>query len=169
MTAEQIQLLNFLSGIGLDNRGRSISDIWSMSMDELEYTHDYIQWIFPTNQKSKANKDSVVLTKEMIDFIKVSPEIQNNIITSFILMTKFYGFDYNEYDKTLKVEIPTNEMKWISPLNHNFLRITRIIKSLRLCGREDLAERFYTAVDDVTYNHRYCDISRKYWKKALNK
>jgi hypothetical protein len=41
-----------------DSQGRMIEDIWLWDSHRLEYTHDYIQWLFPLKQKSRFNPDA---------------------------------------------------------------------------------------------------------------
>ena len=60
MTAES-RLVEFYAGRGTDFAGRRIEDIWRMSLDELEYNHDYIQWLFPLRERSGVQPDVPVL------------------------------------------------------------------------------------------------------------
>lgn len=41
------QITNFLKGTGKDKQGRTLQDIWNFSDEQLESTHNYIQWLFP--------------------------------------------------------------------------------------------------------------------------
>ena len=59
---------------------------------------------------------------------------------------------------------------WLTKYNHNFLRITRILKALVLLGAEKHAKVFLTALEDV-----YKDNSQvvgqetlRYWRGAIN-
>ena len=42
-------LILFYLGLSPDAQGRKIEDIWQWKHDRLEYTHDYIQWLFPNH------------------------------------------------------------------------------------------------------------------------
>ena len=49
------QLLAFYLGTGTDHRGRTLAEI--LRQDDLwfEITHDFIQWLFPLNELSRAS------------------------------------------------------------------------------------------------------------------
>jgi hypothetical protein len=48
-------ILTFYQGQSPDSSGRMIETIWSWDYQKLEYTHDYIQWLFPLKEKSRFN------------------------------------------------------------------------------------------------------------------
>ena len=58
---------------------------------------------------------------------------------------------------------------WIKAYDHNHLRITRAIKSLRLLLSKEIAERFLNSVFDITGNR--VDVVRQdaigFWKSGL--
>lgn len=170
MTDKELQLLHFLAGEGKDNNGRIIDTIWAFSDKELEKVHDYIQWIFPLKEKSSFNPNCVTLTNEMIQYIQTSEVIQKNLVLSFQRMCNFYGMAYILKTNDIQIIKTQKEIKqtWLNPFNHNFKRISRIIGSLVLCGRSDLAEIFYKKMEFITFELFYCNSHRKYWKKALS-
>ena len=47
---------------GRDHRGRLLSHILGFSLDELEFHHDYIQWLFPLPEPSGANPSAPLLS-----------------------------------------------------------------------------------------------------------
>ena len=59
---------------------------------------------------------------------------------------------------------------WIKPYDHNHLRITRVIKSLRLLLSKEIAERFLNSVFDITGDR--VDVVRQdaigFWKSGVN-
>ena len=59
---------------------------------------------------------------------------------------------------------------WGQPWNHNMLRITRIIRSLRLFNIDNLAQSFYEECREALETNVIGDFSLtyKYWEKALN-
>lgn len=56
------QLTDFLEGKAPDHKGRLLSDLWQLDHFNLEYLHDYIQWLFPMDSVSRSNKHAPVLT-----------------------------------------------------------------------------------------------------------
>ena len=41
------RLVAFVEGSGTDSQGRRLSDIWQFDDDTIDFTHDFIQWMFP--------------------------------------------------------------------------------------------------------------------------
>ena len=119
-------ILNFLIGNVADSNNRFIYDIWKMHDFEIENTHNFVQWIFPLNEKSQAVPNSPILTENEILQISNSTIAKKNIEKSSKWYLNF--LDKNRY--------------WISHSDHNHLRITRAIKSLRLIHSEEEAEKF---------------------------
>jgi len=139
-------IVPFYSGQASDNRGRSLKDIQRWPDDRLEAVHDYIQWMFPLREPSAFNPEAPLLDDETIQAFRSRPNLQENLRASFTRILKFYGLDL--------VSVPRLEVKqaanfaersgnWLTPHNHNHLRITRILKSLRTLGLEKEAEAFF--------------------------
>jgi hypothetical protein len=70
-------------------------------------------------------------------------------------MLKFYGLQCNEVGNT-DIEITKSDeyqerkQNWINAGNHNYLRITRILTSLRLLGLENYAQAFFKCLNQFT-------------------
>jgi len=136
---------------------RKLSTIWNWNDEKLECQHDFVQWLFPLNEKSRFNSDAPILTKKSIEIIKYDKEIQANLRTSFDKMFAFYGWKVNDTldgveRMTIEVtgengdkETRLKPMVWIRH-SHNFDRITRILTSMKLLGRTDLSELFFMAM-----------------------
>jgi hypothetical protein len=120
----------FLDGSGRDGRGRTIDDVLAFSDDELESVHDYIQWLFPLPTRSAAQPGAPVLLGSAIASIQADPEALANFGRAASRMLTFY----NETEG------------WLARNDHNHLRITRILQSLRILLGEDAAHAFYNAV-----------------------
>ena len=123
-------VLQFLNGTGTDHRGRSLDDILSMSDDQLEIRHDYIQWLFPLSEPSAAVPGSPVLSAADIETIRRDASAPNNLLRALDRMRLFYS----------------RTSHWLTPGNHNHLRITRIISSLHKLGQPAAARDFYDFV-----------------------
>ena len=76
---EHVSMIDFLSGEGMDNRERYLSDLWKKGNFFLETCHDYIQWMFPLNEKSKHNSKAPVLTDREFVFIRNNGVIREHI------------------------------------------------------------------------------------------
>lgn len=142
-------ILHFLAGEGTDNRGRFLSDLWKKGNFFLETCHDYIQWMFPLNEESQHNSKAPVLTKKEIAFIRSNKTIQKNMLKSLDVMLRFYGLERDGKKFQRGENFEKRRKWWITKNNHNFLRITRILKSLKLCGLEDYAWAFLRCLKDI--------------------
>ena len=145
-------MLNFLKGNETDVYKRYLKDIWIMSDDQIENIHNVIQWVFPLNERSNAVPKSPILTNEEIISIKKSETAQKNIKKSAEWFLEFLS--RNSY--------------WICQNNHNHLRITRAIKSLRLIHSNEEAEKFKNSIMNLIQGNenKINPTSLKYWKNS---
>lgn len=111
-----MSLVNFLNGTGPDHQGRYLRDIWDFDDKAIEQTHDFIQWMFPLTEKSMSVPGVPTLSTADIEAIRASEVARANLEKSALW---YLGF------------LQRNK-HWIKPYDHNHLRITRAIKSIRL-------------------------------------
>jgi hypothetical protein len=123
----------YLAGAGRDGRGRLIADALEFSDEQLEAVHDYIQWLFPLPTRSAAQPGSPTLTAVEIEAIKADHHAVDNLKQATDRMLQFYS--------------RTNG--WLTGRDHNHLRITRIIRSLRLLVGANAAQRFHQTIMDL--------------------
>jgi len=116
----------FLEGKGPDGAGRSIHEVLAFGLGPLEARHDFIQWLFPLPTPSQAVPDAPVLSATDIERLRASHAAQAHMDAAVAMMTRFY----------------TVTDHWLQPGNHNHLRITRIIASLRLLVGDTMADGF---------------------------
>jgi hypothetical protein len=142
MASDSSRLIDFYAGRATDNRGRTIDDIWAMSLDDLEYTHDYIQWLFPLRERSSVEPETPTLDEATIAEFR-APAMQRRVVRSAETMAAFYGFRLEGDGSSWRLDLAPNAAQrqrvWVSPGNHNFLRLTRIMKSLAILGLDDLS------------------------------
>ena len=138
-----MKLLKFLQGHEKDVKGRFLFNYWEADNQWLEETHDYIQWMFPLNTRSFHHPFiAPVLKDSELEIAKNDEIIQHNMIVSFQRMLEFYGLRFNEEENKIEKNDSFDERVkvWLYPNNHNHLRLTRIIKSMRLFGLSTYAE-----------------------------
>jgi len=123
-------VLAFLEGEGADAAGRSLFDVLALDDVTLERTHDVIQWLFPLTEASSAVPGSPVLTAGDVAAIQASGLAQCALAAATDRMDRFYRATHD----------------WLMPNDHNHLRITRIIRSLRLLCGDDPADAFKAAI-----------------------
>ena len=132
----------FLSGVGKDHAGRTVDQIAGWTHGDLEGTHDYIQWVFPTMARGQFNPHAPELTEADIVEGAGDDRVVRNLRRMAVVMARFYGLERTcSADGTPQYElIEERHPWWMRAGNHNFLRITRILSSLRLFGLTEEAE-----------------------------
>lgn len=172
-SADQNLILLFYSELSVDDRGRKINEIWQWNYAKLEYTHDYIQWLFPLIDQSRFNRDAPTLTSEVIQTFRTSKELKRNLLKSLLLMLEFYGLKL-VYNSSNQIEIVKNDnyserkKQWINLRNHNYLRLTRILTSLKLLGLENYSQALFNCLSQM-YQEEQSAIGLEtynYWKNA---
>lgn len=140
-------LVLFHRGRGTDHVGRRISAIHQFDFRDLEWTHDYIQWLFPLVTRSHFNDHAPLLTEADRAAFHHDEVIRKNFHSSLALMWEFYGYrlrDRGALQRTERWE--ERRDNWLTRDNHNLLRITRILRSSMLCGFTPEARVFLDAV-----------------------
>ncbi|XP_029608625.1 opioid growth factor receptor-like protein 1 isoform X1 [Salmo trutta] len=109
---------------------------WKGDYDKLEHNHTYIQWLFPLREQG-LNLYAQELTQEEIKEFLSTREAKRRFLLAYTLMLDFYGIKL--LDKIGNVTRASNWQERFQHLNesqHNYLRITRILKSLGELGFE---------------------------------
>lgn len=162
-------LILFHRGRGTDHAGRRISAIHQFDFRELEWTHDYIQWLFPLVTCSNFNEQAPLLTEEdRLEFHR-DPVIRRNFRTSLELMWEFYGFRIAGNGCLERSERwEERRDNWLTRNNHNLLRITRIMRSSMLCEFIPEARAFLDAVMKAAAERPgMIGRSEEFWKTAV--
>jgi hypothetical protein len=170
-------ILKFYYGTGPDHRGRTLSKILRKPDRWLEETHDYIQWLFPLYVRSKFNPHAPLLTDEVraaftdpagADYVL----LQQNFSHAIYRMLIFYGYSFSPLAPD--VVSPTGEwadksQNWLTDGNHNFMRITRMLRSMTLLGRQELALSFHSVVAAAARAHPKIISTRtlSFWAGAI--
>ena len=145
-------IIGFREGKIPDHRGRVLSMLWKQTDDNAENNHDYIQWIFPLDEPSQAVNGAPLLSDFDIDEIRQNQMAINNLEES---VRWFLGFlERNDH--------------WVTKYDHNHLRITRAIKSLRLLTSDLVAERFRDKVIELAGDNLSLvdQKARDFWASA---
>jgi Opioid growth factor receptor (OGFr) conserved region len=163
------RLVDFYRGQGTDSEGRLLGDVWGWGDDELEAVHDFIQWLFPLPEPSGYNPNAPLLSAEDVAAFRSDPLLQANLHKSFERILTFLGLSL--VDGTVREGPNFTDRSadvWLAP-NHNWLRITRILRSLHLLGLEADARALFDRLTALRQSGRFpirADTFR-YWTAAV--
>ncbi|XP_077978599.1 uncharacterized protein LOC144434030 [Glandiceps talaboti] len=121
----------------------NIHEYWWGDYSRLERHHGFIQWIFPIRE-SGMNYQAQVLQLHEAEAIREDKKASERVLKSYKMMLDFYGMKLVN-DKTGKLGRSGSWKDRYGNLNlssHNYLRITRILKSLGEFGYEHLKTPF---------------------------
>jgi hypothetical protein len=165
------RLTRFFAG-GEDDQGRTFDEIVGWDDARLERVHDYIQWIFPLPERSGANPWAPVLDAEAIAAIRGSIEMQGRLDAAFLRMLAFYGFALEGDRATEGPRFAAASRNWLHAGNHNHLRLTRMLRSLRVLGLEHEAVRLWEALrtlyerEGTAGRRTITEDTFAFWKRA---
>ena len=145
-------VLGFLNGTAADIHGRKFDDVIAFSDEQIEHTHNFIQWLFPLSEPSLSVPGSPCLSDADVTAIRNSRAAIENLIKA-----ADWFFDFL-----------VRNQHWVKNYDHNHLRITRVIKSLRLLVGDENAHQFQEEVTKVV-GDRISTIdpkARQFWKMA---
>jgi hypothetical protein len=161
------QLIEFYRSTGNDARGRKLERIWAYSDSEMEYHHDFIQWLFPLQEPSQYNPDAPVLSDEDIRIFRTDAALRQNLAHSFERFLSFLGLARQEKGIGPGPGFEQRRGVFASP-NHNWLRITRVLTCLRLLGLEADGHAFFACLKDLVKNGqaKVAKDTMAYWQNA---
>jgi hypothetical protein len=166
-------LLRFYRLQGTDARGRTLPEIWAWDAARLEGVHDYIQWLFPLPEPSAFNPEAPILTDQTIEAFRADPELRQRLLRSLVLMLEFYGLTLaSGEDGTPRIErardFAAKSAGWLRPGDHNHLRLTRILTSVRLLGLDDHSRALYRCLAAIARDHpaAISATTLDYWRRA---
>jgi hypothetical protein len=145
--------------------------IMKFSLAEMEKNHDYIQYLFPTITVSQYHP-SPTLTEQEIQLFKKSfckKGGKNKFKKALAKMSEFYGFTGTNFRR--KPNFPQRSQIWLTPYNHNFMRISRMLESLNLLGFKKEAASFFRALTKLYEDPLYKDVIGKsydFWRDRAN-
>lgn len=163
---ETRKLLTFYRGVGLTDRGYRFHEVLGWPDDQWEQVHDFIQWVFPTLQRSGFHPEAPVLTPEAAKLWESDPTLAGNFGLAFERWLRFIGVGRDARDGFAFGANP-NPGVWEWP-NHNWLRMTRVLTCLRLLGRHADATNFGAFLLNVAApRYNIDEETLGYWRGAV--
>lgn len=154
------ELLAFYGDEGTNSSGYTLEQVLGWPDEDWEEQHDFIQFLFPTDEPSMFNPDAPVLDSATIARFRADPLLRHRLRRSFDRWLSFCGIirtvDGLAFDNP-------NPRVW-DRQNHNWLRITRVLRSLNLLGLPDEAQAFFALL--TTIRPKIDPITWGYWERA---
>jgi hypothetical protein len=165
------KLLDFYRGDGTDSEGRHLSELLGWNDAELEEVHDFIQWIFPLPEPSRYNPGAPLLTRPDIAAFRSDAQLQSQLHKSFERILRFLGLSRAADGSVIEGRNFSERASeiWEYP-NHNWLRITRILRSLCYLGLKTEAQALFRQLE-AFYSQRRFPITAdtfRYWTDAIH-
>lgn len=137
-------LLRFYLGQAPDHAGRWFDAILRWDNHRLEVTHDSIQWLFPLPTRSAFDGNAPLLDEADLQQFRTSPALRRNVLRALERLLKFYGIALRgsgeDVDCQEAADFEARRRLWLTPENHHYARLTRILRSLVLLGFPEHAE-----------------------------
>jgi hypothetical protein len=89
-------LIKFFEGTGTDDQGRSLSEILAWSDRDLEWSHDWVQIVFPLPERSDFQHTVAIIDKRVFDAFQAKKELRDSLRNAFKRILAFYGFELQE-------------------------------------------------------------------------
>ena len=110
--------------------GHKRNALLEISDNEFERNHGFIQWAFPTPQQSAQNQQAPAVDLEAAIWLAEKPDVTEFMEQMTVRFLEFLAANHH----------------WKRSYNHNHLRISRVIQSLRVLHSWELANWFYEQV-----------------------
>lgn len=164
---EESHLIKFIRGDGRDHRGRTLDDVLAMDDFWLEHTHDYIQWLFPLPEPSRANLMAPILTDEDRQTFRNDEFLKLQQRKALDRMLAFFGLVRRDLEIQALPGLNIKDHIWLKAGGHNHLRITRIIRSLHHCQQAELARALQSGFVKIGQSSGLVsEMSVAYWLNA---
>jgi hypothetical protein len=151
-----------------DSEGRKLDQIWAWDYDRLEQVHDFIQWMFPLDEPSSVNPDAPLLTPSDRAAFATDPALRSAVRKSLAVFLDFLGLELGVDGRVAKAPHFDRRAAVWKYTNHNWLRITRMLKSLRLLGQGAEAQQVWQCLKQLHDHDGYVsDHSFAYWRDAV--
>ncbi|MCF4166496.1 hypothetical protein L2U69_12655 [Zavarzinia compransoris] len=162
------RLTDFQAGRAPDGAGRMIGEIRRQDPRWLEARHDFIQWLFPVPETSRANDDAPLLTPADAAEIGADEALRGSLLASLDTMMGFYGIARRGTVFRRGDGFPGAFDGWLGAADHNHLRLTRILRCLSLCGLEAEAAGLRALLFEIAGAEArgQWDICLRFWRDA---
>jgi hypothetical protein len=126
-------------------------------------------------EPSGANASAPVLSNGDIARFQSDESLRTRLVQSFELLLRFFGIELADAGDVASANVrkahnfDERRQVWLHDGNHNFLRISRILRSLTLLGCAGYASAFIECLE-VIYSEMpeaIGDTTNGYWRRAV--
>jgi hypothetical protein len=129
--------------------------------------------MFPSRHPSAVNPFAPLVTDDTVRAFQGDPGLRGRLHRGFERMLRFYGL--RSRDGRVEIDeraFPARSRVWLTPGNHNHLRLTRIMDSLSTLGlRADARALQRCLIDDVAAGPGKARIAPRtidFWSRAIS-
>ena len=148
------KILKFYRGEAPNTDGLLFDATVNLTDRQMEIGHQWVQWMFPLPEPSKAHPSSPVMSSDDIAAFVSTPELQ---VRARRALDRFQLF-------------LANTTAWRRDRDHNHLRITRVIRFLSVIGMAEDAKAFCDWAIQTWENANPGPLpvqTHRYWTEAL--
>ncbi|MBN6709971.1 hypothetical protein JFL47_02265 [Haemophilus haemoglobinophilus] len=117
----------------------SLQDMWNIPQIILGDGYFYIPWLFPVMESSKWNTKVPVFTEQEAQYFSQNVEIQQKYLHSVDFLLDYFCL-YREGDQVYAKPELMERNYWLRNIGHESKKISRLIRSLNICGQKTLAK-----------------------------
>lgn len=164
------ELLLFYYGSHPDHRGRMLAEIIRQDNDWWESAHDFIQWLFPLAELSRASVHAPLVDRRTVEAFHSDELLHQHMRAAVGRMLAFLGLSFDGRTLATAGDWPQRKSVWFTEQGHNSLRITRMLKSMCLLGLRQDAHALHAGLQALCDAHDDCRVSgesRQYWRDAV--
>ena len=160
---EQIDLIRFFKNELPDSKGRYHKDILQFNHEQIEYNHDFIQWILPTIDKSQFHPEAPTIDGHFKEQLQHDDLAKSNYCKTCQLYLNYIGFHCNKRRIQCQITGRLYELPF-----HNQLRITRMLNSLNQVGNNQCSTNLYHAIisEIKPDSDKINNSTLEYWAKT---
>ena len=160
-----------------DPSGRDLDDVLDYSDNQISRKHDFIQYLFPLPEESMVNPWAPLITKDAYDAFRDREELRKALLQGLKRMLDYYGFTFSTSDSDggdgsivpAQHFSEKSKVSWRRSMDHNHLRLTRIIRCFRVLSCEKEAKALYDALLENDTTNVVSRSSKMFWGRAANR
>jgi hypothetical protein len=164
-----MKIIQFYKNEISNEEGYYFDQVMKFNKTELERFHCFIQYLFPLLEPSEKVRTAPIITQEEIDIFKSDHLIRTKLKKAFFKMLDFYRLSYCKNGKSIEIKKEVELLWWVKPYDHNLLRMTRMLKSMKLLGYFDYSLSLFEVLKEYKNHHNeFIKKSYLFWENAIN-